>query len=181
MLHGFEGTAPTVATSASVSPMAYLVGDVTVAERASLWPFVVLRGDTGAVTVGAETNVQEFATLHGATVGDEVTVGHGAVIDFATVNDHALVGINSTVLGGATVESGAIVAANAVVTHGQTVPSGHVAAGVPAETSPLSDAQREQIATTHDHYVELGQRYVTDGPHEPPGAGTAADNDDGSA
>jgi carbonic anhydrase/acetyltransferase-like protein (isoleucine patch superfamily) len=168
MQRGFEGLTPEVAASASVSPMSYVVGDVTVGERASLWPFVCLRGDTGAVAVGDETNVQEFATLHGAQVGSEVSIGHGAVIDFATVEDHSLIGIHSTVLGGATVESNAIVAANAVVTHGQTVPSGHMAAGVPAETRPLDDEQLEQIDRTHEHYVDLGRRYVEDGPHESP-------------
>ncbi|MFC6726669.1 gamma carbonic anhydrase family protein, partial [Halobium palmae] len=66
MRETFEGSTPAVADSAFVSEMTYLVGDVTVGERSSLWPFVCLRGDRGAVTVGEETNVQEFTMLHGA-------------------------------------------------------------------------------------------------------------------
>lgn len=166
MRHSFEGATPAVADSASVSGQAYLVGDVTVGERASLWPFVCLRGDRDAVRVGRETNVQEFAMLHGADVGAEVTVGHGAVVDFATVHDHALVGMGSRVLGGATVESNCVVAANAVVRNDQTVPEGHVAYGVPAETRQLTDEQAAVIADTHQHYVDLGRRFVEAGPHE---------------
>ena len=168
MRRTFEGATPTVAADASVSDLAYLVGDVTVGERASLWPFVSLRGDSGPVTVGAESNVQEFATLHGATIGEGVSVGHGATVDFATVESNGIVGIGSCVLPDATVESDCIVAANAVVTSGQTVPAGHGAFGAPAEVRPLTDDQREQIRKTREHYVELGGRFVESGPHDRP-------------
>jgi len=160
MRRPFEGTAPVVAESAYVAEPTVLVGDVTVAEESSLWPFICLRGDRGAVEVGARTNVQEFSMLHGATLGDDVTVGHGAVVDFATVEDHSLVGMGSRVMGGATVESDCIVAANAVVLQGQTVPAGHVAYGAPAETRPITDDQLEQIDSTRDHYVDLGDRFA---------------------
>ena len=168
MQHAFETGKPVVAGSASVSTVAYLVGDVIVGERASLWPFVCLRGDRAPVTVGDDTNVQEFTMLHGATIGDGVSIGHGAVVDFATVEDDSLVGMGSRVLGGATVESNCIVAANAVVTHGQTIPEGHLAYGIPAETRPLTDEQKAQIRETREHYTELGRRFVEDGPHEQP-------------
>ncbi len=148
-----------VADSAFVSEMAYLIGDVAVDERASIWPFVCCRADGAPVDIGQETNVQEFTMLHGATLGDEVTVGHNAVVDFATVEDHSLVGMHSAVLRGATVESNCIVAANTVVLQDQTIPEGHLAYGTPAETKPLSDAQLDEISRTHEHYVELGQEY----------------------
>ncbi|MCT9098101.1 gamma carbonic anhydrase family protein [Haloarchaeobius sp. HME9146] len=161
-----RNTSPLVAESAFVSDMAYLIGDVVVDERASLWPFVCLRGDGATVDVGKETNVQEFSMLHGATLGDEVTVGHNAVVDYATIEDHSLVGMHSAVLRGATVESNCIVAANTVVLQDQTIPEGHLAYGTPAETKPLSDAQLDEISRTHEHYVELGQEYKESGDFE---------------
>ncbi|WP_238709544.1 gamma carbonic anhydrase family protein [Natronorubrum halophilum] len=93
--------APEIADSAFVSELAYAVGDITVGERSSLWPFVCLRGDGGPTAVGSETNVQEFSMLHGATIGDRVTIGHNVVIDYATVEDDSLVGMSSTVQKGA--------------------------------------------------------------------------------
>jgi carbonic anhydrase/acetyltransferase-like protein (isoleucine patch superfamily) len=162
----FEGRAPEVAASAFVSEMSYLVGDVTVGERASLWPFTCLRGDGGATVVGDETNVQEFTMLHGAALGDEVTVGHSVVVDYATVERHSLVGMQSAVLRGATVEPNCIVAAGSVVLQDQTVPEGHLAYGAPAETKPLTEDQRDEISRVHEHYVELGQRYGAAGRFE---------------
>ena len=162
----FSGNRPQVADSAFVSRQAYLVGDVSVDDRASVWPFVCLRGDGGPVAIGEGTNVQEFSMLHGATLGERVAVGHGVVIDYATIEPDSLVGIHSSVLRGATVESNSIVAAGAVVRHGQTVPEGHMAYGVPAETRPLTDDQREEISAVQEHYVELSREYKAEGGFE---------------
>lgn len=153
------GESPEVAGSAFVSGASYLAGEVTVNDRASVWPFACLRADGGPTEVGAETNVQEFAMLHGATVGERSSVGHHATIDYATVGDDSLVGIGSTLLEGAVVESDCLVAAEAVVLGDQTVPEGHLAYGAPAETRPLSDDQREHIAYTHERYLELAEAH----------------------
>ncbi|WP_254279992.1 gamma carbonic anhydrase family protein [Haloarcula marina] len=153
------GASPEIADTAFVSEMAYAVGDVRVGERASLWPFVCLRGDREPVTVGDESNVQEFSMLHGATIGDGVTVGHNVVIDYATVEDSALVGMSSTVQQDAVVRSDSIVAPGCVVTEGQTVPEGHVAYGVPATTQPLDADKREEIARVHELYVDHAATY----------------------
>ena len=160
------GHTPDVADSAFVSRLSYLVGDVGVGERASLWPFTCLRGDGGAVTVGEETNVQEFSMLHGAEVGNRVTVGHSVVVDYATVEDHSLIGMNSCVLRDATVESDCIVAAGAVVLQEQTVPEGHLAYGAPAQTKPLTADQRDEITRVHQHYVDLSREYKQTGRFE---------------
>ena len=161
-----DGAAPTVADSAFVSERSYLIGDVTVGERASVWPFACARADSNPVRIGAASNLQEFAMLHGSSLGGRVTVGHGAVVDNATVGDDVLVGMQSAVMGGATVESGALVAAGAVVLTGQTVPSGHVAYGTPAETQPLGEGQREEIEKSAAHYVDFAARYKAEGGFE---------------
>jgi carbonic anhydrase/acetyltransferase-like protein (isoleucine patch superfamily) len=153
------GASPTVADSAFVSEMAYLVGDVTIADGASLWPFVCLRADREPTVVGEDTNVQEFSMLHGADVGDRVTVGHNVVIDHARIGDDVLVGMSSTVQLGAEVESNALVAAGSLVTEDTVVPSGHLAYGVPAETRPLTPEQEATIERTAQHYVENRETY----------------------
>jgi carbonic anhydrase/acetyltransferase-like protein (isoleucine patch superfamily) len=157
------GESPSVADTAFVSEMAYLVGEVDVGRDASLWPFVCLRGDIRDTVVGEETNVQEFSMLHGAHVGDRVTVGHNAVIDCADIGDDVLVGMSSTVQYGATVESNSLVAAGSLVTEDTVVPEGHLAYGVPAETRELTPEQAAVIEETADHYREYRQVYKAAG------------------
>ena len=153
------GESPSVADSAFVSEMAYLVGDVNVRAEASLWPFVCLRGDIRDTVVGEATNVQEFSVLHGAHVGDRVTVGHNVVIDHAEVGDDVLIGMSSTVQYDATVESNSLVAAGSLVTEDTVVPEGHLAYGVPAETRELTPEQAAVIEETVEHYREYRRIY----------------------
>lgn len=157
------GESPSVADSAFVSEMAYLVGDVDVRVDASLWPFVCLRGDIRETVVGRESNVQEFSMLHGARIGDRVTVGHNVVIDHADVGDDTLIGMSSTVQFDATVESNSLVAAGSLVTEDTVVPEGHLAYGVPAETRELTPEQAAVIEETADHYREYRRLYKAAG------------------
>jgi carbonic anhydrase/acetyltransferase-like protein (isoleucine patch superfamily) len=163
MQRSFEETSPVVADSAFVSEMAYLVGDVVIEDRASVWPFVCMRGDYGPITVGARTNVQDFTMLHEATVGTGVTIGHNVVLDRATVGDDSLIGISSTVLPGAIVGDECIVAAGSLVREDQEIPDGHMAYGTPAEVQPLSKEHREEIEWYGEEYLELANRYRREG------------------
>ena len=68
------------------------------------------------ITIGAFSNVQDGAVLHGdpgqpVWIGQEVTIGHRAVIHGATLEDGCLVGIGAIVLNGVTIGAGALVAA----------------------------------------------------------------------
>ncbi len=162
MQRDFERATPTVADSAFVSEMAYLVGDVTIEDGASVWPFVCMRGDYGPITVGTETNVQDFTMLHEAEVGSGVTIGHNVVVDRATVGDDVLVGISSTILPEASVGNECIVAAGSLVREGQEIPDGHMAFGAPAETRPLDDDHLEQIQWYAEEYLTLADRYRQD-------------------
>tara|TARA_E500000178_G_scaffold93596_1_gene92543 strand:+ start:218 stop:520 length:303 start_codon:yes stop_codon:yes gene_type:complete len=90
-------------------------------EGSSLWPTAVARGDLAPIRIGARSNVQDGAVLHGdpdqpVLIGADVTVGHRAVIHGASLSDGCLVGIGAIVLNGVTVGEGALVAAGAVVT-----------------------------------------------------------------
>lgn len=166
MIRSFDGETPSVPDSAFVSEMAYLIGDVTLGEHASVWPFVCLRGDSGPISVGARTNVQDFTMLHHTRLGEDVTVGHGAVLDNSTVADRCLVGMSATLLAGSTVETNCIVAGGTLLREDQTVPAGHLAYGSPAETQPLTDEQREQIEWYAEQYLDLSEQYRESGGFE---------------
>jgi carbonic anhydrase/acetyltransferase-like protein (isoleucine patch superfamily) len=98
-----------------VAPSALVVGAVTLAAGASVWPMAVARGDLCAIVVGEDSNVQDGAVLHGdpdqpVLIGAEVTIGHRAVVHGAVLEDGCLIGIGAVVLNGVTVGEGALVA-----------------------------------------------------------------------
>jgi carbonic anhydrase/acetyltransferase-like protein (isoleucine patch superfamily) len=149
----FPWPEPQIHPDAWVAGTAVLIGNVQLAAGASLWPTAVARGDVCPIVIGAGSNVQDGAVLHGdpgypVTIGADVTIGHRAVVHGATLEDGCLIGIGAIVLNGVTVGAGALVAAGAVVT--KDVPAGAVVMGAPAavkrELSPQAIAEQREHA-----------------------------------
>ena len=161
----FEGRRPQIAESAYIAPNATVIGDVTIGEEANIWYGAVLRGDAGAIAIGARTSVQDNVVVHvngrhDTLVGADVVIGHGVVLEGCTIGDGALLGMNATILSGATIGPGALIAAGAVVREGGVVPAGSLAAGVPAEVKKeLNRALQERIRRGAAGYVSAAQKH----------------------
>lgn len=129
---------PDIHPDAYVHPDAVVIGAVTLAAGASVWPGAVLRGDYGTISVGEHTNVQDGTVVHctpidPTIIGAGCVLGHNAHVEGATIGDHVLIASGSVVLNGSTIGTGAIVGAGAVVPFGFTVPERRMALGVPAK------------------------------------------------
>ncbi|MBM3907097.1 MAG: gamma carbonic anhydrase family protein [Gemmatimonadetes bacterium] len=143
-----------------VHPSAVIIGNVTLGRDASVWPTAVLRGDSDAIVIGDETNVQDGTIVHvdpGAPVrvGSRVTIGHRAVIHGCTIEDDCLIGIGAIILNRAVIGAGSMVGAGAVVTEGMVVPPGSLVLGVPAKVvRAVDDELRQRIARGAAAYLE---------------------------
>jgi carbonic anhydrase/acetyltransferase-like protein (isoleucine patch superfamily) len=159
---------PRVAASAYVAPGAFVIGRVTLGERASVWPGAVIRGDDDAIAVGDDTNVQDGAVLHvdpgiPMTVGSRVTVGHQAMLHGCTIGDDTLIGIQAIVYNRATIGRDCLVAAGAVVTEGSVFPDRSLIVGVPAKLKrTLTEEELAAMRTNVDAYVRRGSWYRQD-------------------
>ncbi|TFY99803.1 gamma carbonic anhydrase family protein [Ramlibacter rhizophilus] len=157
---------PQVAASAFVAHEATLVGDVHVAEGASVWFGAVLRGDNEPIRVGAGSNVQEGAVLHAdpgypLTVGQHVTVGHQAMLHGCTLGDGALVGIQAVVLNGAVIGADSLVGAGAVVTERKTFPPRSLIVGAPAQVKrELTQAEVAGLRASAQEYVRRAAQFA---------------------
>jgi carbonic anhydrase/acetyltransferase-like protein (isoleucine patch superfamily) len=153
-------TSPKVAPSAWVAPGAYVIGDVSLGDEASVWYGAVLRGDTEPIRVGEGSNVQDGCILHAdpgypAIVGGGCVVGHNAVVHGCEVGDNCLVGMGATILNGAKIGDGSIVAAGAVVPEGREFPPRSLIVGVPAKRAgDVTDEQTADIERGASEYVE---------------------------
>ncbi len=138
---------------------AVVLGDVTVGARSGIWFNAVVRGDTEAVRIGCETNIQDACVLHAdpglpCILGDRVTVGHAAIVHGATIDDEVMIGMRAVILNGAHIGSGSIVGAGAVVTEGMTVPPNSLVFGVPGKVAREStEEDRARIRRAAQHYV----------------------------
>ena len=148
MIREVPGRRPRIDPDAYVDPQAAVIGDVTIAAGASVWPFAVLRGDQdNYVTLGRNSNVQDNSVLHVTAefpciVGDNVTIGHRTVV-----------------LDGAMIKEGAQVGAGALVPPGKIVPAGWLVMGVPAKpVRKMNAVELEDILKNARDYVALWRR-----------------------
>ena len=142
-----------------IAPNATVVGDVVLGNNVNIWYGAVLRGDSGTITLGDGTNVQDNAVLHDrTTVGKHCTIGHGAIVHGCTIGDGCLIGMGAIVLNGAVLEEGCLVGAGAVVTGKTHAAPGSVLLGSPAKVvKQLTAEQMRENLHNAEHYVELAE------------------------
>lgn len=161
--YAFEGRRPEVDDDARVSGESTLVGDVTVASGASIWPGAVLRGDVGPVAVGAGAHVGDGAVLHASTAAERTMVGHGAVCNDAAVEADALVGFNATLNSDVVVGEGSVVASGSVVPAGWEIPPESFVRGVPAQVTPIEETSLDVASLSERYasgaYTDLADRH----------------------
>lgn len=171
--------------TAFIAPGAVVVGTVTLAAGSSVWFNTVVRGDTDAISLGEESNVQDNSVVHvdegqPALIGARVTVGHRAVVHGCVIGDGCLIGMGSVILSGARIGEGSLVGAGALVLENQEIPAGSVVLGTPGKVvGKVTAAQREGMARGNAHYVALARSYMARGfgrphPFDDLDAGTTA-------
>jgi carbonic anhydrase/acetyltransferase-like protein (isoleucine patch superfamily) len=148
-----------------IAPGAQVVGDVELGENASVWHNAVIRADDGKIVIGAESNIQDNATLHVETdfdvyIGQGVTVGHNAIVHGCTVGDNTVIGMGAIVMNGVVIGENCIVGAGAVVTENQKIEAGSLVLGIPGKV--VRKLTAEQIISNREnaaHYVKLAKEY----------------------
>jgi carbonic anhydrase/acetyltransferase-like protein (isoleucine patch superfamily) len=169
MIRSYQGRLPQIPASCYIDLSAQLIGDVTLGEHSSVWMNAVLRGDVNAIRVGANSNVQDCAVLHGqrnlysVNVGDWVTIGHNATVHGCTVEDECLIGIGARVLNNCRIGAGSIIAAGSVVPENTVVPPRTLWAGVPAkQRRELGEKDRALIREYAQNYLDYVEFYLSE-------------------
>ena len=164
-LFSLPGRAPKLHPTAFVAPSADIIGDVTIAEEASVWYGCVLRGDINRIVVGPSSNVQDNSVVHladdyPALVGAYVTIGHSAIIHACTIDDECLIGMGSCLLDGAVVGARSIIGAGALVTQGMQVPPGSLVLGKPGRVVRTLDLDTQRgLRARAEKYVRVAREH----------------------
>ena len=169
MIRSYQGRLPVIPASAYVDVSAQVIGAVELGEHSSVWMNAVLRGDVHTIRIGAESNVQDCAVLHGmkglypVVVGDRVTIGHNATVHGCVLEDDVLVGIGAIILNGAHIGAGSIIAAGAVIPERTVIPSRSLVAGVPGKVRrTLGEKDREMILMYARNYLDYTKIYLAE-------------------
>jgi len=156
---------PRIADTAWVADSAQVIGNVELADDASVWFGVIMRGDNEPMRIGRGSNIQDGSMVHSdpgfpMTLGENVTIGHQVMLHGCTVGDGSLIGIKSVVMNGAKIGRNCLVGAGSLVTEGKEFPDGSMIMGAPAKV--VRELTPEQIAGLQRaaaHYVANAQRF----------------------
>ena len=161
MIESYRSFHPTVPEDAWVHQSAVVSGDVELASGVSVWPTAVLRGDQGAIRVGARSNIQDGSVIHNTggmsttRVGERVTVGHRVILHGCVIEDDCLIGMGAIVMDNAVIGTGSIVGAGALVTANTVIPPGSLVLGSPGKvTRTLNAKQMDWIQHAWTVYYE---------------------------
>lgn len=167
MLRSYQGVFPVVPSSCYVDPSAQVIGDVILGDQASIWMNAVVRGDVNSIRIGARSNVQDCAVLHGmrhiypVIVGEMVTIGHNATVHGCVIEDEVLVGIGAVILNNARIGEGSIIAAGAVIPEQTIIPPNSLVAGVPGKVKKtLGEEDRKMIRMYAQNYLDYTAIYL---------------------
>ena len=159
------GKKPKIHKSVYIAPTAVIIGDVKIGEWSNIWFGAVLRGDSGPITIGKNTSIQENVTIHmekgtSVKIGTNCIIGHHAMIHGPVeIGDGCLIGIGANILHNTKMNDGSMIAAGAVITN-KEVPSRQLWAGVPAKLLKNLPEEEEFIgAKTASEYADNGKKF----------------------
>lgn len=157
---------PIISPDAFIAPDAWLIGDVTIGARVSVFFGAVLRGDIEKIRIGAGTNIQEHVVVHTshgmseARIGSNVTVGHRAIVHGCSIGDTCLIGMGATVLDNAEIGELSIIGAHALIPKGMKVPARSLVMGTPGRVvRGITQEEERSLLVSAQKYQELAQEY----------------------
>jgi len=151
---------------AFIASTASVMGDVHLGTDASIWYGAVVRGDDGAIHIGARTNLQDNAVVHALPphpthIGDEVTIGHGAILHMKVIGDRCLIGMGAILLGHAEIGEGSIIAAGALVKEGAIIPPRSLVVGMPGRVvRPVTDDEFDLMEKSAREYAAKAAEHL---------------------
>ncbi|HTG69870.1 MAG TPA: gamma carbonic anhydrase family protein [Candidatus Udaeobacter sp.] len=165
MLIPYKGVMPNIHEDVYIADGAKIIGDVTIAEKSTVWFNAVLRGDLAPIKIGHSCNIQDGVVGHlnlnqPLLLDDEVSIGHAAIIHGCTIGKGTLIGMGAIVLNGADIGEYALIGAGSIVTENKKIPPYTLSIGSPAKVvRELTEDDLLRMRKTMESYVTKGIEY----------------------
>ena len=163
---------PKIDATCYIDEMSVVIGDVTLTENVSVWPFAVIRGDVNHIHIGKNSNVQDHSMLHVShkkadkpegsplIIGEDVTIGHHVKLHGCTIGNRVLVGIGTIILDDVIVEDDVMIGAGSLVPPNKVLESGHLYVGSPVKkVRPLTEKEIAFLPYSAQNYVKVSGNY----------------------
>lgn len=174
-LRSFEGHQPQLGNRVFIDRNASVIGNVTIGDDSSVWPWAVVRGDMHSIRIGQRTSIQDGSICHithagpynpdgwPLVIGDDCTIGHGVILHGCTLGNRILAGMRSTIMDGVIIQDDVVIGANSLVTPGKVLESGFLYTGSPArKIRSLTEKEMHYFTYSANNYCQLKNRYLAE-------------------
>ena len=167
MIRSLGGKTPSIHPTAFISEAAYIVGDVEIGEGSSIWPGTVIRGDTGKITIGKFTNIQDNSVLHGdddVIIGDNVTIGHRVMCHGRNIGNRVLIGNGAILNDGVLVGEESVIGSGSMILENMDIPEKSIVVCMPGRIrGSVKDKHVNMIDRIAAGYASKAQKYKAEG------------------
>jgi len=167
LIRSLGGKTPSIHPTAFISEAAYIVGDVEIGEGSSIWPGTVIRGDTGKITIGKFTNIQDNSVLHGdddVIIGDNVTIGHRVMCHGRNIGNRVLIGNGAILNDGVLVGEESVIGSGSMILENMDIPEKSIVVGMPGRIrGSVKDKHVNMIDRIAAGYASKAQKYKAEG------------------
>eukprot|EP00184_Porphyridium_aerugineum_P007518 CAMPEP_0184695620 /NCGR_PEP_ID=MMETSP0313-20130426/3200_1 /TAXON_ID=2792 /ORGANISM="Porphyridium aerugineum, Strain SAG 1380-2" /LENGTH=302 /DNA_ID=CAMNT_0027154117 /DNA_START=56 /DNA_END=964 /DNA_ORIENTATION=+ len=159
---------PKIGEDVFIAPNAAISGDVSIADKSSVWYGASIRGDLNPVYIGQSTAILDNAVIHVAKygignanlptkIGNGCVVGLASIVHAATIEDECLIGHGAVILDGVHISKHAIIGSGAMVTPNTKVGEMELWEGSPAKFVRKVTAQEldERLFKVSELYLNI--------------------------
>lgn len=158
----YNGRSPNISDNCYVSPLATLIGDVTVKDNAIIWPGSIIRAENSKINIGEYTTVFNGVMMFTRSQKSSINIGRYCIIESGVtilgcfMEDYIQVMEGSLIYEESSIGEGSIIIKNSQIPPGLTIPARSVLRGIPVE--PIREQSRNEVLKQKDraeHYSQL--------------------------
>ena len=158
----YNGRSPNISSNSYVSPLATLIGDVTVNDNAIIWPGSILRAENSKINIGEYTTVFNGVMMFTRSQKSSIHIGRYCIIESGVtilgcfMEDYVQIMEGTLIYEESSIGEGSIIINKSQIPPGLIIPARSVLRGIPVE--PIREQSRNEVLKQKDkaeHYSQL--------------------------
>lgn len=162
VLMEYNGKTPKISEECYVSPLATVIGDVTINNNAIIWPGAIIRGENAPIIIGEYSTIFNGVMMFTRSQKSAINIGRyciiesGATILGCFMEDYVQVMEGTLIYEEVSIGEGSIILNDSQVPPGFTISARSVLKGIPIE--PIKEQSRNDVLKQKEraeHYSQL--------------------------
>ncbi|MFW9949953.1 MAG: gamma carbonic anhydrase family protein [Candidatus Thorarchaeota archaeon] len=162
VLMEYNGKSPKISEKSYVSPLATLIGDVSVNDNVIIWPGSVFRGENAPIIIGEYSTIFNGVMMFTRSQKSAINIGRYCIVETGVsilgcfMEDYVQVMEGTLIYEEVSIGEGSIILNNSQVPPGFTISARSVLKGIPIE--PIKEQTRNDVLKQKEraeHYSQL--------------------------